>query len=290
MMGPRYPSLSWAFEQNPTLHNLLLASYQPAPHYLRLLDGLTRTLHRLNVAGVQRKILEIGPNNLSKFRSTVSEFRVAEFLALNGMDTELLSDNYLPGKSPDILAVDSLGEHYVEVARFSDDEIVEYVRGRVTGFLENVTPAYRVDILLSYELSKPAVEHQERREKEEIAESVLEEFGRVIVGYGEFSASQSIIIEGVEFQISKSPIPRGFVGTVTTEPIVLQSGQFSDRIRFLVTDPTYGKAIKRESWKGADRSKYYTIAIAVEQPFFDFDSAINPLLGSRTHYSSRPPK
>src|SRR2546426_6744405 len=152
-MGPQYPALSWAFGQNDALYDLILETYQTTPHYLRLLDELTRTLHRLNVAGVQRKILEIGRNNLSKFRSTVSEFRVAELLALSGMDIELLSDNYLPGKSPDILAVDSLGEHYVEVARFSDDEIVEYVRGRVTGFLENVTPAYRVDILLSYELS-----------------------------------------------------------------------------------------------------------------------------------------
>jgi hypothetical protein len=289
-MGPRYPFLSWAFELNPSLYDLLLSAHQTAPAYLRLLDGLARTLRQRNVKGVQMKILDIGPNNLSKMRSTVSELRVAELLALNGKDIELLPDDYLLGKSPDILARDSLGEHYVEVARFSDDEIIEHMLGKVTEILERITAAYRVDIFLSSDLSKPAVEHQERRKKEGIAESVLAKFGEVLAGYEDFSATKGISVEGVEFQISKSPIEKGFVGTVSIKEMVLQSGQFSDRIRFLVSDPKYGKAIKRESWKGTDRSKYYIIAIVVEQPFFDIESAITPLLGFRNHYTFKAPK
>ncbi|SRR6266480_1460673 len=289
-MGPRYPFLSWAFDQNPTLYDLVLETYRAVPRYLGSLDALTGTLRQRKVRGIEEKILDVGPNNLSKLRSTISEFRVAELMALNGKTVRLLSDDYLPGKSPDILAVDSLGEHYVEVARFSDDEIIEYIRDEVAKFLRNITPPYRVDVFLSSKLSNPAVEHQERRKKEEIAESVLAKFGRILAEYGEFSATHSIIIDDVEFQISKSPIETGFVGTVTTETMVVQSGHFSERIKFLVTDPKLGKAIKRESWIGADRSKYYIVAVVVEQPFFDLESAITPLLGFRTHYTSKPPQ
>jgi len=289
-MGSGYRHLEWSFQNNPALLSIVLARYQKSPHYLTLLDDLILFLRKHNVKGIQEKIDDVGPNNLSKFRSAISEFKVAKSLALNRKRVTLLTDNYLAGKSPDILAQDHIGEHYIEVARFSDDETIDLLHHKVTELMKDQTPAYRVDILLPSKLSMPAVGHEERRKKDIFAEDILSKFAKA-TRYEEFPKLPfALTIEGVTFEFSQSPQKEGFVGIISTEGIVLPSSLFSSRIRFLVSDASYGKALKREKWLSADRSKYYVIAIDVEQPFFDLDHAVDALFGTRTHYSYVAPK
>ena len=118
-----------------------------------------------------------------KFESAISELRVALLLARSGKSVRLLSDDYLPGKSPDIHAVDGLGNYYVEVVRFSDDETIEAIFEQVGAILSSLPSPYRIDVSLSAVLSSPAVDHQERRAKTAKIENIMSSL-RLALGSG----------------------------------------------------------------------------------------------------------
>ncbi len=232
---------------------------------------------------------EIGPTNLQKFESTVSELRVALLLCKRSKQVMLLPDNYLPGKSPDMLVQDALGESYVEVVRFSNDDVIDTIFGRLTKYLDDSLKPYRIDVSLSADLSTPVVGHVERRASLTKTEVIVGKFNETIESIDIPILPTDVVIDLVKFTISRSPIGKGFVGTIGTPGITLPMGAFSSRIRFLVADPVHGKAAKRKTWTGSHLLKYYMIAIVVEQPFFDEESALEALLGSRVHHTySRP--
>jgi len=268
----------------------VLARYPRGHSYWKYLDGLVASLISKKCDGIQDKMKDVGKNNMLKFESTISELRVALLLARSGKSVRLLSDDYLPGKSPDIHAIDSLGNYYVEVVRFSDDETIETIFEQVGAILSSLPSPYRIDVSLSAVLSSPAVDHQERRAKTAKIENIMSSL-KLALGSGILPVlPASIHIEGVEFSISRSPIEVGFVGTINSGPVVLPRGGFSSRIRYLVADPRFGKAWKRETWKGKHLSYYYLIAIDVDQSFFEDESALEALLGQRAGYTFEAPK
>jgi hypothetical protein len=277
-------------EKNPQIFEVLLAKYPSGHPYWIYLDGVVGYLISRKCDGIQEKFQDVGNNNTHKFESAVSELRVARFLALRGKQVKLLQDTYLSGKSPDILVKDTLGESYVEVTRFSDDETINSIFEMLSEYLRDSSVPYRIDASLSADLSAPAVGYRERKAKSKKVRWVLDEFTRTMHSVNVPVPPADLMIEGVRFSISRSPIERGFVGTISTGGVTLPLGGFSQRIRYLVADSRFGKAAKRETWDGDYRLRYYIIAIDIDQPFFDEESGLVALLGSRTHYSFTPPK
>src|SRR5712691_7650219 len=132
------PNIRWAFEKNPEICRFVLARYPRGHPYWKYLDGLVASLISEKCDGIQDKMKDVGRNNMLKFESAISELRVALLLARSGKSVRLLSDDYLPGKSPDIHATDGLGNYYVEVVRFSDDETIETIFEQVGAILSSL--------------------------------------------------------------------------------------------------------------------------------------------------------
>ncbi len=162
----------------------MLLSAHPRSHpYWQHLDAIFASLKKYDCKGIQEKVRDVGPNNMSKFDSTISELNIALLLCRNGKRVTLLPDDYLPGKTPDMHVEDELGEHYVEVSRLSDDGTIGLMHDEINKSLDSVGLDFRVDVSLSRLLSKPAVGFRERREKDRIAHEVLEKFGETLHAY-----------------------------------------------------------------------------------------------------------
>ena len=255
-------------------------------------DSIEKIVSNLRLSGcrgIQAKIRDVGLNT-SKFSSIVAELEIAWFLARKGKrNLWLLADDFLPGKSPDLAMSDNIGDHYVEVVLFSDDETTLLIYTKMEELLHSLDLSYLVDITLPYDLSGPAIRHEERNLRDSKVEKVLNNLGRVlksrVIPAG---LPTRVVIDNVAFDLRLSSIGKGGVGIIQSTPVSISPGLFTDRIRFLVSDRIYGKANKREDWSGSDLSRFYVIAINCGQLLVQEEYAIEALLGQRASYTCFP--
>jgi hypothetical protein len=281
-------NIGWALAKNPEITKILCAKYELGHGYWKYLDGLVGELRSANCKGIQQKVVDVA-NNPKKFESMVSEFEIARLLTRRDKQVEMLPDDFLAQRaSPDMHVADSFGEYYVEVVRFSEDAVVGIILDELRRLLNNPSRPFQVNVVLSNDLSIPVIDHTERSIKEGKAKAIMAKFEEALPSIQPTRLPTSITIDGVVFHISKSPIGRGFAGFINGQVIVLPSQKFVCRIRFLVADPEYGKAVKRTTWSDDHLKKRYIVAIDCEQDVEeeDLDEA---LLGKRASYELVPP-
>lgn len=237
------------------------------------MDDLVSDLVKAKCRGIQEKITDVDSSN--KFESVHSELEIARLLSAKGKKVEVLADSYFAGPSPDLLALDSNGEAYVEVTRFNEDELVTIILDELRRFLHSQPTPYQVDVNIPDELSLPATGYRSMQARKDEAKLVMEKFRQ------EFSASSTppseIVAEEVTFTLSKSASGKSGPRLINSAVIVVPSHQYVSRIRYLVT----WKAAKRESWTEDHLKKPYFIAIDTEQAYLEQDDVISAVLGHR---------
>jgi len=270
--------IDWALSSNPEIVPILLAKY-PATHgYWAYLDTLVKTLRGANCKNIQEKFVDVA-NNLSKFESTISELEIARLLSQKGKQVELLTDSFLPTKSPDMLVKDANGEYYVEAMRFSDDETSGIIFDGLRSSISRLpTPVY-VDVTLPQDLSLPVTRHNERQMKETKAKTVVEQFNNQIAAFNLRNLPTTISIDGVTFHLSKSASKAG-PRFINSSGIVVPSQKYVDRIRYITTL----KAEKRATWLCDHLKKKYIVAVDCEQMMLDNEDVDQALLGYRETY------
>jgi hypothetical protein len=276
---------AWALAKNAAIVPILLVKYPPGHGYWPYLDSLVADLRAKNCNGVQEKMTDVA-NNIKKFEAAVSELEIARLLAAKGKKVSLLPDSFLPSKSPDILVADSNGESYVEVTRFSDDDASGLIIDELRRLLDDPSRRYRVDVSLPEDLSMPVTDHAERQLKEEKARQVVEKFRQELGNKSLTKLPVDISVDGVTFRLSPSTSGGGYPGVIHHSLIVVPSGKYVDRIRYLVT----WKAEKRVSWTGVHLKKPYVVAIDCEQAYVDEEDVVEAVLGSRTIEHIMPPR
>jgi hypothetical protein len=274
-----FPNISWALARNPVISRILMTKYPPNHGYWKHLDDLVTDLRSAGCKGIQEKIVDVA-NNPSKFESTVSEFEIARQFTRKAKKVEMLTDDFLPGKSPDMHVVDTNGEYYVEVVRFSEDEGLSIILNELRRMLHDHSKSFQVDVTLSSELSIPVVGHTDRAAKDAKTKSIMTKFETELVGTSDADLPKEVVIDEVKFEIVKSRTGTGFPGFINGQAIEVPSDKFVQRIRYLVADPKFGKALKRVKWTGDHLKKRYLVAIDCEQDV-DEEDLIEALLGRR---------
>lgn len=260
-----------------------MAKYPPDHGYWKYLDDLVKDLRSAGCKGIQEKMIDVA-NNPTKFRAIISEFEIARQFTRKAKKVEMLTDDFMPGKSPDMHVVDKNGEYYVEVVRFSDDETLSIILDELRRMLHDHSKPFQVDVTLSSELSIPVVGHTDRAAKDAKIGSIMTKFETELVGMSDADLPKEIVIDEVKFEVTKSSTGRGFPGFINGQVIVVPTDKFVQRIRFLVADSKFGKALKRVKWTGDHLKQRYIIAIDCEQDVDDED-LVEALLGRRESYA-----
>jgi len=281
-------NIARVLSKNQDIVQLLLVKYPIDDGYWVYLDDLVQELEFAGCEDIERKMMDV--DNTSKFDSTVSELEIARLLSCKGKHVKMLPDNFLePAKSPDMYVTDSLGEYFVEVVRFSEDSAIAIFLDELTKLLVDPAKPIQVDVQLSQYLSEPVINHEDRRVKEEKARTIMNKFAEAFIKIDPAKMPSKLpSIDGVTFSLSRSPISRGSPGFINGKSIIVPSAEFVSRIRFLVTDRKYGKAVKRTTWTGDYLKKHYIIAIDCHQ-MADEEVLLEALLGKRESYSLEPP-
>lgn len=274
-MVNEYPNLVWALTLNTELKLNLFEKYENKPRYLSYLDNLIFELRDLDCKNIQEKMKDINAN-LYKLSSIISELEIAKILAKSGKKVQLLLDNFLVGKSPDILCKDENFDAYIEVTRIGESESTFKVIDFLRVFLKDLP--YRVDVKLKGELSLPARDYQKRRVQECIVKTSLDKFKEYFRG-GNFSEFPfQIETVGIIFEINRTDSGKGYPGFVNTEFIQVPEEILKENIKYWLLE----KAKKRDDLEKEDRKYPYIIAFDCEERSID-DITINELLyGQRT--------
>ena len=125
---------------------ILLSKFPYGHSYWSYLDDLVSELVQAKCKGIQEKIADV--DNYHKFMSAESELEIARVLSGKGKQVELLPDAYLTGPSPDLLVTDSIGQAYVEVTRFNEDEFVSISLSHTTHTELNLEPCKEGDLII----------------------------------------------------------------------------------------------------------------------------------------------
>ena len=282
--------ISGALAKNPGIVQALLVEYPLGHGYWDYLDELILSLESANCGGIQDKMADVGKNNLRKFQSAISELEIARLLSERGKHVEMLPDDFLPTKSPDMYVKDPDGEYYVEVVRFSEDEAITIIQDELAEYLADRLKRCRVDVSLPADLSMPTTNYKERQIKEDRARDVVSKFKQTLSSMNLTQLPPCVNIGDVVFHFSNSSISGGFLGIINSETITVPSNKYVDRIRFLLTDEKIGKAVKRTKWTGDHLKKHYIVAIDCEQPLLDEEDVTEALLGKRETYALAIPR
>jgi hypothetical protein len=259
-----FRSLNWALEGNEKVEKILMEAYGKNERYLSHLDGFFDELRRTRCEGIRDTLGDV--NNVNKFHSQISEYKVGMMFGGKGKSVRFLPDSYLDVRSPDILVVDSDKRIYVEVTRATDDESDFVILDFLREYLAD--KPFMVNLRKKSCLAMPVVKRQERKKKMDLVKITLREFQEKFETELERSASANppmkIDTVGAVFQVLPSTRDYGYPGIVTTDVAKIPEEDYAEMITKKVAD----KARKRDDWRGEDRQTLYIIAIHLEHPFY----------------------
>lgn len=205
-MNEQYPNLSWALMDNLYLKTAIFEEYKHNLLYLSYLNNLISELISYKCEGIQEKLKDV--KTLNKFSSTLSELELALLIAKNKeiKELKLLSDDYLPGKSPDILFRDEVFTSYVEVTRVNENPyITDIILSRLREILKY--HPYLVDVSLNTELSMPKMKRPEIYIQKGLVEKSLEMFEEIFqekLANNTLVASSVIETDSLIFTVEKT--------------------------------------------------------------------------------------
>jgi hypothetical protein len=280
-MNGQYPNLSWALINNPYLETTIFEEYKNKPRYLSYIENLISELVYYKCEGIQEKVKNV--DVLNKFTPILSELEFAWIIAKNRgvKELKLLPDDYLSGKSPDILCRDEIFTSYIEVTRIDENP---YIVDTILNYLRKILKSYhyRVDVFLKTELSIPVMKHDDRHIQKSLVEKSLEIF------YGSFkekisndifqSPSFRIDTNGLTFTVEKTYSGMGYPGLITWDCIEIPTEILCNYIKGRLIK----KAIKRNSFEKEHREACYIIALDFQESSIDATD-ISRLLYGRTN-------
>lgn len=270
--------------RNPHAKTALSTLYAARPKYLAELDSLINELRKGKCQKIQEKMNDA--NDLQKFGSILAELRIGRFLLRHGKSIVFLPDNYMTGMSPpDILVIDASGQYFVEVKLLTeDDTCTEIILEGLRLFLTTSKFNVFVDIELGKELSTPKTTHTERRAKEKLAKTTLQEFQNKFNKINFSKLPARVTTQGATFIVKTSSVKRSMVEAMRTRVILLPAELREKLKRDICT-----KASKRNSWRGADLLRPFIVAIYTGQWGIDIDDAKDLLFGARHTVASGLP-
>jgi hypothetical protein len=273
----KIPHIEWALQLNQNMKEILQLTFDQDHGYWTYLDELVGFLRSKNVGAVQEKIADA--SHLEKFYSTVSELEFARILASKGKGVTLLTDDFFKNRSsPDMLVKDATREAYVEVRRLTEGQAGYLIVDFLESYLNQPDRAYRVDVVLSEELSIPVTKWEERLAREKIAQNIIEQFPAAFEAADLTKLPVSFRIGGVTFEIRPTNrLRRGYPGFIRTSVFIFPTAIWAEKLAKDVCE----KAKKRQAWTGAHLRKYYLVAIDCEEKFLDRDDVDLRLIGSR---------
>jgi hypothetical protein len=281
---PNYQNLDWALDRNQGMKTVISNLYASCPPYLKVLDQLIRELRSGNCAGIQEKMRDVG--DLAKFGAAVSELRIGRFLLKRNKIVTFLPDDYMGHRqSPDILAIDTTRETYVEVKLFTRDEESDGIISKgLREFLRTRTENVMVDVKLGNDLSLPKTTRIERWRKRHMAASSLKEFKDKFASLDFNNLPVEVHTVGADFSVRTSPITRSLVGVMVTCVFSVP-----DKLKSKLGDDICYKAKKRNSWTEIHKSRPYVVAIYCDQFGIDDLDAEDVLLGNRCTIAGNGP-
>jgi hypothetical protein len=274
MSAPSYPNLIWAFKCNKKLLRQLSQAYANNKRFFPYLENLIQGLRKNCCSNIQKKIKDA--DNIPKFFSVLSELKIAHLLTSHGKKVKLLPDNYLSGKSPDLIARDSEWEPYIEVKRLTEDEASNILLEELRKFLNTLSINVRVDVKLKHKLSMPTTTRKRRQVKLKRARSAIATFKRKISRINLSKLPITIDVREAIFEVHSSQ-SKSFVGAIDTSLVTVPTNMLIKKIRRDVAD----KAAKRLSWKRREPRRLYIVAIDCDQPWIDEDDVEEALIGHK---------
>ncbi len=271
-----HDSLDWGFQLNQQLEKNLLREYSTKPAFLAYLNSLIELLRSGGVSGIQQKIRDANDSN--KFLSIVSEFETARFLVNKRKKIHLLEDGYWKGRSPDILVADNKHEVYIEVKRFTDDDVVGIIFDGLRELLPSLSKPYRVDIRLDDVLSIPALNGEARRNKEKLARQSFDEFKSKLASCDLSRLPVIIKTNHVRFSVVSTDSDTGYPGFSTSSVYTVPVQQLIEKLVFDICE----KALKRNDWKANKPKSQYLVAVDCEQSDIDENDITHALYGKIT--------
>lgn len=273
-MIDKYPNLLWSLSYNPDLQSMIFEKYRDNAHFLHSLENVILELRSYNCIGIQEKMTDIPDRN--KLLSAISELETAQLLVNYVQHIELLPDDYLTGKSPDIFCKDKNICLYFEVTRLNDNP---YVENLIFEFLRNFLKdvPYMVDSFLNENLSLPKVKGYDRRAQKAIVDSCLNEFKELFSKVECLESSFIIDTESIRFELTKINNDRGFPAIIMWECIEVPE----DELLEYTKGRLIRKAEKRDSFEGEHRTYPYIIVFDCKESSID-DIYINRLLYGKT--------
>jgi hypothetical protein len=283
-MNEQYPNLSWALMDNLYFKTVIFEEYKHNSRYLSYLNSLISELISYKCEGIQEKLKDV--KTLEKLSSILSELEFALFITKNKeiKDLKLLSDDYLPSKSPDILFQDEVFTSYVEVTKVNENPyITDIILSRLREVLKS--HPYRVDISLNTELSTPKMKRPERYIQKDLVEKSLETFEESFqekLIKNTLATSSLIETEGLIFTVEKTDsgigyprfVKRGFIEVPT------------DILCTYIKERLVEKAVKRDSFEKEHRKIHYIIALDWHEPSIDAINMSELLYGYVTHLAA----
>lgn len=284
-MNEQYPNLSWALTDNLCLKTIICEEYKHNSHYLSDLNKLISELISYKCEGIQEKLKDV--KTLNKFSSTLSELELALLIAKNKEINELklLSDDYLPSKSPDILFRDEVFTSYVEVTRVNENPyITDIILSRLSKILK--FHPYRVDVSLNTELSIPKMKRTERHIQKDLVEKSLDMFEEIFqekLANNTFQTPSDVIdTKSLIFTVERTNSGKGYPRFISSDCIEVPMDVLCDYIKKRLIE----KAIKRNSFVDEHRNVCYIIALHWDEPSIDEIDITKLLYGHTNHLAS----
>ncbi len=266
----KFADLSWSLDKNDVIKSYLFEVSKE--RYLRYLDQLIKKLRVDGCGGIQDKIGEIG--DIDRLDHIISELELATALLRPDRTVELLPQDYMRGKSPDLLVSDNTRKVYFEAKVVTDDE----GDSQIIGFLRKFLAAYSaiVNVKIKDRIALPEVTFNERYEKEKIIERSLQEFKK---DFEEPTPgkSKTIETEGAVFEVIGISSNKGYPGVIKSSFQRVPE----DKLRAKIERDLIDKARKRKDWKGKDLTIPYIVALHFKAWTVD-DILVNEVLFGHT--------
>jgi hypothetical protein len=270
-----------ALSRNPLLRKIVIETYPE--EYLTILNELFQELYSNGCKGIETKFFETSPE-LFRFQATMAEMEFANFFIKNNCTVELLSNNAFQGRiAPDIRAICKGKEYFIEVKNIELDELEHNLGSKIAQHLNALKLSYVVVVKAATCLSTPAYRAEERRIKENICATIIQDFKKKIEGLKQESRIISIEMENADIELHPTKQDKSFLGISTMKEAITQPENYKQRIMYDIIT----KAKKRSNWKGKELDPLFIVALKDNSWLFGIDEYNVELFGS-CHYFMPP--
>jgi hypothetical protein len=283
--------LDWAFEHRPSNHLAVSREYNDDASNRSILFEVANLTHSLRQAGcerIQEKFVEV--SSWSKMVSLKSELFFAYELIKIGFAIKFICDGDDVWKdsrgkqisSPDLLAKKLGREVFVEVQRISGDETFIELRSKLTPLIRKSN--LRMEIIYSEVLSLPALNHEERTNRENQISNLVQNLEQLLIQVNPGNLPKTYEILGCKILLEEFPEQGSeqFTLLQSTQVVELTQEQLKQNVIYYLEQ----KAKKRNHWKPKDTSIPYILAFDINQ-YSVFSPLLNQwLFGGRISLST----